>query len=74
MMNEIDDQPDEKFPEERCIKILTLNSNYNRWIDIYRLKWDIICPNKQILFIYHLNKYYNDEWIKHNIDTDWDDY
>ena len=39
------------------------------------MNWNNICPNKQLNFIKRLDKYYNDEWIKHYIDTDdMDDY
>ncbi len=74
-MNCLDDQPDEPFPENLCFSILTLNFKYLRWINKHDMNWNNICPNKQLNFIKQLDKYYNDEWIKHYIDTDdMDDY
>ena len=73
-MDYSDDQPDEPFPENLCFKILNLNFKYLRWINKHDMNWNNICPNKQLIFIKKIRKYYENEWIKNNLDTDWDDY
>ena len=74
MNNNIDDEPDEYFPLNLCLKLLYFNQKYYRLIIYNELNWNYITPKQQLIFINKINKLYEIEWINNILDSEYDDY
>ena len=74
MNNNIDDEPDEYFPLNLCLKLLYFNQKYYRIIIYNELNWKYITPKQQLIFINKINKLYEIEWINNILDSEYDDY
>ena len=74
MTNNVDDEPDEYFPLNLCLKLLYFNQKYYKLIIHNELNWNYISPKQQLKFINKIKKLYEKEWINNILDSDYDDY